>query len=72
MDRERRNYILILVALLVVQFGMFVSSGDWDLAITTIISAAVSYLSYWGWGLYKKRALRRVNQQLGKESLDGR
>jgi uncharacterized membrane protein len=58
MDRDRRNYILLTVALLVVQFGMFVSSGDWVLAITTIIAAVVSYVSYLGWRLYKKRALR--------------
>lgn len=54
-DRERRDYIVITVALLIILFIMYLrAENGWILAITMIISAGVSFGAYW-FARHKKR-----------------
>jgi positive regulator of sigma E activity len=55
-DRERRDYILISVALLVAAVAMYLQEEDgWILAITMAISASATFGAYWVARRYKKR-----------------
>jgi positive regulator of sigma E activity len=55
MNRERRDYILISVALLIAAIAMYLNEENgWILALTMAISAVGTFGAYWLARRYKK------------------
>ena len=55
-DRERRDYIIITIALFVLLLVMYLrAEGGWIFAVVMIVSASLTYGTYWVARWYKKR-----------------